>query len=145
MDGSRPRWFGVGLKSHSLLSSLYVLPGCLPPHPHPSFLSSFPCPSPFPHFSGFISAPPPTSPTNSPSLFPPASPAPDSSSCWCKCFNEAVSSVALPGEVIERPESRVSAPCAGAWSGCQGGRGSWEQGSGPGMGVSARAATRGCG
>lgn len=45
-------------------------------HPHPSSLSSFPCPGPFPHLSGVISAPLTTSPTSSPSLFPPASPAP---------------------------------------------------------------------
>lgn len=143
----RPRWFGVGLNPPPsfLLCTSYQAQSASP-STYQLFVLVFlsqslpPCPA-------IISAAPTTSPASSPSLFPPACLSLDSSSCWCKCFNETVSSLALPGEVMEHPESWIPTSHAGVESGCQGGRSSWEQG--PALGwvsvhVQLPRATRSC-
>lgn len=90
---------------------------------------SIPIPALCPHF--LVPVPSPIYLVSSQLPSPPAPPAPhhcflllhlppDSSSCWPRCSNEAVSSLSLPGEVIWCPESQVLAPHAGAWSGCWG-------------------------
>lgn len=71
-----------------------------------------------------------SSPTISPSRFPPASPAPRLQLSAPQHFNAALSSLKLPGEVIERPEGRVPAPRAGAGTGCQRGCSCWGRGAG---------------
>lgn len=70
------------------------------------------------------------SPANSPSRFPPASPASRLRLSALRYFNAALSSLALPGEVIERPEGRVPAPRAGAGTGCRRGCSCWGRGAG---------------